>query len=69
MTCYFRHLKQILEKAGIEVTPQNRREIDMAIHDMVGTTYKNCGDTWKEVKRWLARDEEGFISKLKIIAK
>lgn len=67
MPCYFRHLKQILEKAGIEVTAENKREIDKAIHGFVGARYKNCGTTWKEIKRQLAQDEEGFISKLKAI--
>jgi len=32
MTCYFRHLKQVFEKAGIEVTSENKREIDRVIH-------------------------------------
>jgi hypothetical protein len=60
-------LKQLLEKAGVKVTPENKREIDTAIHSMVGVRYKNCGDTWKEVKRRLDEDEEGFLAKLKAI--
>ncbi|MCW3982194.1 MAG: hypothetical protein NWE81_03685 [Candidatus Bathyarchaeota archaeon] len=67
MTCYFRHLKQTLEKAGIEVTAENKREIDKAIHGIIGVRYRNCGNTWKEIKRQLAQDEEDFISKLKAI--
>jgi hypothetical protein len=27
MTCYFRHLKEIFKKAGIEVTRENKREV------------------------------------------
>lgn len=65
MTCYFRHLKQVFEKAGIEVTSENKRDLDSVIHDIVGVEYKNCLNTWKEVKKRLAEDEEVFISKLK----
>jgi len=40
MTCYFRHLQHVFRKAGIEVTSENKREIDRAIHDIVGVEYK-----------------------------
>jgi type IV secretory pathway VirB4 component len=65
MTCYFRHLQQIFKKAGIEVTSENKREIDKIIHNIVGVDYKNCPVTWREVKKRIAEDEEDFISKLK----
>ena len=65
MTCYFRHLKQVFEKAGIEVTPANRQEIDIIIHDMVGVPYKNCPATWKQVKRLILEDEANFASLVK----
>lgn len=65
VTCYFRHIKQIFIKAGIEVTDENKREIDRAIHNVVGINYKNCSDAWSEVKKRIAEDEEGFVSKLK----
>jgi hypothetical protein len=35
MTCYFRRLKEIFKKAGIEVTTENKREIDKIIHNIV----------------------------------
>ena len=65
MTCYFRHVKQIFIKAGIEVTDGNKREIDRVIHDIVGVDHKNCPDAWREVKKRIADNEEGFVSKLK----
>jgi len=65
MTCYFRHIQQIFKKAGIEVTSENKREIDRIIHGIVGVEYKNCPSAWREVKKRIAEDEEGFISKLK----
>ena len=65
MTCYFRHLKHVFEKAGIEVTKENKREVDRVIHGIVGVEYKNCPNTWKEVKKRLAENEEDFVSELK----
>ena len=65
MTCYFRHLTQVFEKAGIEVTSQNRQEIDKIIHEIVGVNYKNCPAAWKQVKTCVLEDEAGFVSKLK----
>jgi len=65
LACYFRHLQQVFKKAGIEVTSENKREIDRLIHSIVGVYYKNCPAAWKEVKKRIAEDEEGFVSKLK----
>jgi len=65
VTCYFRHLRQVFEKAGIEATSENKREIDRLIHNIVGVNYKNCPAAWKEVKKKIAEDEEGFVSRLK----
>lgn len=65
MTCYLRHIRHIFQKAGIEVTGDNKREIDSVIHDIVGVEYKNCPIAWKEVKKRIAEDEEGFVSELK----
>ena len=65
MTCYFRHINGIFTKAGIEVTGENKREIDRVIHGIVGVDYKNCPDAWREVKKRIAANEEDFVAKLK----
>ncbi len=65
MTCYFRHLKTVFQKAGITVTPQNKRQIDKIIHTIVNVEYKNCPATWQQVKKRLAEDENGFVATLK----
>jgi len=68
MTCYFRHLRDIFEKAGITVTDENKRQIDKAIHKIVDVEYKNCPATWREVKKRITKDEETlktFITQLK----
>jgi hypothetical protein len=65
VTCYFRHLQPIFEKAGIEVTKENKKELDRIVHSIVKVEYKNCPATWKEVKKLIAEDEDNFVSKLK----
>ena len=35
MSCYFRHMKDVLEEAGIEITKDNKKEIDGIIHRLV----------------------------------
>jgi hypothetical protein len=65
MTCYFRHLKEVFLKADIEVTPENKREIDKVIQGLLGVEYKNCPVTWREIKERLAQDESKFVSTLK----
>ena len=65
MTCYFRHMKDVFAKAGVEVTKENKKDIDRKIHSIVGVEYKNCSATWKEVKRRIAEDEESFVTMLK----
>jgi len=65
VTCYFRHLKHVFDKAGIEVTSENKKEIDKIIHTIVHKKYKNCPAAWREVKKRITRDEEGFVSELK----
>ncbi|MEE9488325.1 MAG: hypothetical protein V3W00_06405 [Candidatus Brocadiales bacterium] len=50
MSCYFRHMPDILKEAGVEVTPSNKKEVDRLIHSIVGVDYKNCSGAWKAVK-------------------
>jgi len=63
-------MKSFFDQIGIEVTSENKKEIDKKIHALVGTEYKNCSSTWKAVKERLAADEEKFISDLdKVLGK
>lgn len=54
MSCYFRHIKDMLDEAGIQVTPANKKQIDRAIHETVGVAYKDCPSAWKAVKQVLS---------------
>jgi hypothetical protein len=67
MSCYFRHMQDLFAEAGIRVTPDNKKEIDQAVHRIVNVAYKNCPATWKEIKTGIASAEkrEEFIQKLK----
>ena len=65
MACYFRHIQHIFKKAGIEVTSENKREVDRVIHGIVGIEYTNCPAAWREVQKRISEDEESFVSKLK----
>ena len=67
MTCYFRHLNDIFRKAGITVTKDNRQELDKIVHQLVKVNYKNCPQAWKEVKKRIAEDEQGFTAQLKTV--
>jgi len=67
MPCYFRHMKNIFDEAGIKVTESNKKNVDKAIHKIVNVSYKNCPETWKEIKLGIAdtQKRKEFIKKLK----
>ncbi len=68
MSCYFRHMKDVLDEAGIEVTPENKKEVDGVIHRLVEVEYKNCSPAWKSVKEMIKEDENlraDFIDRLR----
>ena len=68
MSCYFRHMKDVLDEAGIEITKENKKDVDRIIHGLVDVEYKNCSPTWKGVKEHIKGDDQAkkqFIKKLK----
>jgi hypothetical protein len=68
MSCYFRHLKDIFDFAGLEVSKQNKKDIDRLIHELVNVEYKDCPKAWKALKAEIASREggrESFARKLK----
>ncbi|MFW9789123.1 MAG: hypothetical protein ACFFE2_17065 [Candidatus Thorarchaeota archaeon] len=64
MTCYFRHMKGIFAEIGVEVTKENKKDIDRALHKLLGVEYKNCSAAWKEIKERMVKDESGFMKAL-----
>jgi len=65
VTCYFRHLEGIFQKAGITVTSQNRKEIDEVVQRLVGMDGKHCPEVWREVKKRVKESEPEFVLELK----
>lgn len=67
MSCYFRHMKDVLDEAGVAVTPKNKKEVDRILHQMVDVDYKNCSPAWKEIKTRIKKDpavRADFVKKL-----
>ena len=70
MSCYFRYIKDVFEEAGISVNPANKKQIDQAIHKIVGVSYKDCSATWKALKQNFLSDKKirnELIEKLQAI--
>ncbi len=57
MSCYLRHLKNVPGGVGIQITPGNRRQIDRAVHEIIGVSYKDCPATWRRLKEDILNDE------------
>jgi hypothetical protein len=47
----------VLKDVDIEVTKENKKDIDKALHSLVNVEYKNCSSTWKELKKMLQSEE------------
>ena len=58
MPCYFRHMKDILDEAGITVSSSNKKQIAQIFHQMVGINYRDCPATWKALKQTYLSDQE-----------
>jgi len=57
-------MKEIFAEIGVEVTPENKQNIDKQIHKFLGVEYKNCSATWKELKKRREEDETSFMKSL-----
>ena len=72
MSCYFRHMKDVLEEVSVEITPDNKKKIDAILHGVVDVEYKNCSPAWKRIKEMVKGDpaeRELFVEKLKAALK
>lgn len=54
MSCYLKHMEEIISEAGIELTKENRKAVDHAIRRTIGKPDSNCPEVWKEVKAQVA---------------
>lgn len=59
MSCYIRYMKQFLNEIDINPeTKDERKEIDMAIREIIGNSSDKCNEVWKEVKTWLQDNDK-----------
>ncbi len=68
MSCYFRHISDILGEAGIVVTKENKKDVDRLVHAYLDVEYKDCPATWAAFKDTIRDDEKArkkFIGYLK----
>ena len=64
MSCYLRHMDEIFKEINIEVTKENRKDIDKALHKIVEVEYKHCPDAWKKIKEIIRGKDENEKAKL-----
>lgn len=71
MSCYLKHIKDIMKEAGVEVTDKNKREIDQALHKIVRIKYRDCPHAWREVKKRIndTKERKAFVKEIKKIVK
>lgn len=69
MSCYFRHMKDVLDEAGVEVTKENKKDVDKIIHGLVDVAYKNCSPSWKAVKENIKGDDKARSKFIKMLKK
>ncbi len=65
MSCYLRHLGDILLAAGVPLSRESRARIHTSIQEIAGQ--RDCPRVWKQVKPRLVRedDRERFVSELR----
>ncbi len=69
MSCYFRYIDDIFKELDIEITKDNKKDIDKILHKIAGAEYKNCPDAWKKIKEIIKSDDKNekdrFIALIK----
>lgn len=65
MSCYLRHLDDVLLAAGIQATKENRPHIHALIQQITGE--EGCPQIWRSVKARLPREDswEEFVRQLR----
>jgi hypothetical protein len=58
MSCYVRHLEDLLVECGLENTKVNRKLLDEAIKKTLGACDLHCPEVWEKVKE--VRDTPSF---------
>ena len=72
MGCW-RWFNSVLKEAGVEVTDENREEVDEVIHQYIGeqSSYGRCSADWRKARKEIQADEEmrnELIDRLRALA-
>jgi hypothetical protein len=57
VSCYVRHLDDLLREAGIEPTKPNRKQVNLILRQITGE--RQCNHAWFRIKPLLADPSEG----------
>jgi hypothetical protein len=65
VSCYVRHLDDLLREAGIEPTKPNRKQADLILRQITGE--RQCNHVWFRIKPLLAdpSDRQELANKLR----
>jgi len=61
MTCFLRHIDDLLKSCGIQRTKENSKEIQEEIRRIIGVKSRHCSVIWKKLKVWLVDEEKKKI--------
>jgi len=50
MTCYVKHISEIMRRAGAENTYENKKILDSVVREVLGMQRADCPEVWKAVK-------------------
>lgn len=68
MSCYLRHLGEVMKKAGVTpASKEERRRVDRAVREIAGVPDAKCPEVWQEVKKLLREPagEEKLVKQLR----
>ncbi len=68
MSCYTRHLDELIDRLGLENTKENRKLLDLKIREAFSIPDLDCPAVWKDFVKPRLSSEAGFeelISKIK----
>lgn len=65
LSCYLRHLDDLLNEGNIPLGKEERKKVDQVIHRMMGMESAHCPEVWRAVKAEIAHDREWFVRRLK----
>jgi hypothetical protein len=62
-------MNNIFKELDIEITKENKKEIDRILHKIVEIEYKNCPDAWKKIKEIIKGGDEEEKTKFILLIK